>query len=274
MFRIIFFLITVISLKAVAETHQGAVSYIDYPVSGEKDTLLYLTDASVVKLSSRKDISFYEEAKRSGVILKIRTDNKRYVLEAEEKFQQSEEVPVEEFSEVFTPTVLRSPEEARTIFNGLRRYSRSYSQCYNRAHIWAYESRNKFQLDSMKVFMFYTRKYIREYNFQWWFHVAPFTYVADNGRAYESVLDKKFSRGPTDMKGWTDIFMKNKVTCPVISKYTDYENHQEEEYCYLYKASMYYVQPLDLENLERTGKTKNQWLNYEIRRAYWNGFGM
>lgn len=275
MFRIIFFLITVISYGAVADTHQAAISYIDYPVSGEKDTLLYLSDALVVKLPARKDITFYEEARRDGTILEFTTDDERYVLEAEEiSPQPDEEMPSEEPFENFTPSVLKSPEEARTIFNSLRRNSRSSSQCYNRAHVWAYESRNKYQLDSMKVFMFYTRKYIREYNFHWWFHVAPFTYIGNNGSAQESVLDRKFTKGPTDMKSWTDIFMKNKVTCPVISKYTDYENHQEKEYCYLYKASMYYVQPLDLEKLEETGRTKNQWLDYELRRAYWNGFGM
>lgn len=126
----------------------------------------------------------------------------------------------------------------------------------------------------MKMFIFYTRKYIREYDFQWWFHVAPYTYVKIQEANEQRILDRTFAREPLAVKSWTDIFMKNKVDCSVITKYSDYENHQESQYCYLYKASMYYLQPLDLENHEQTGATKTKWLDYEVSRAYWNGFGM
>lgn len=275
MFKSFGFLIALTALSAVAGTHRASISHIDYPVQGEKETLLYLSDATVIRLSDQKDISFYEDAKNEGRLLKFKTDSNRYLLDAEELPFTPSPGNVKEIPEdVFTPTILNSPVEAATIFKNLRRNATSSSQCYNRAHIWSYESKNKFQLNSMKVFMFYTRKYIREYNFQWWFHVAPFTYVMNDGVKRETVLDPRFTKVPTEMKAWTDEFMKNKVTCPVISKYSDYANHQEDEYCYLYKTSMFYVQPLDLENLENTGKTKNTWLDYEIKRAYRNGFRM
>lgn len=148
----------------------------------------------------------------------------------------------------------------------------SNSQCYNRAHVWVYEAKNNYSLNAMKVFMFYTRKYIRQYNFEWWFHVAPFTYIQEGESTVEKVLDPRFTRGPLVMKSWTDIFMRNKVTCPAITKYSQYANNQEAEYCYLYKASMYYVQPLDLENLENTGRTKTAFYNWEVNRAYRQGF--
>ena len=274
MFRSICFLMAITTLSAVAGTHRASISHIDYPVDGEKETLLYLSDATVVKLSDQKDIRFYEEAKSEGHILKLKTDSKRHVLDAEKLPSTPSPQTMKEMPEEFKPTLLNSQAEVSQIFKSLRRNATSYSQCYNRAHIWSYESKNKFQLNSMKVFMFYTRKYIREYNFQWWFHVAPYTYVMLDGVKQERVLDPRFTKAPTEMKSWTDVFMKNKVTCTEITKYSDYSNHQEDAYCYLYKSSMYYVQPLDLENLENTGKTKETWLNYEITRAYRNGFGM
>lgn len=272
MFKVFGFFLSIISFATIAETHIGTIEHIDYPQEGESETLLYLSDASVVKLSEQKNTWIYEQAYTEGKTLRIRTDENR-VIESAEEFSEPQHVDEKSYSKEYTPSVLASANEANTIFKRLRRDYTFYSQCYNRAHIWAYEAKNKFNLDSMKAFMFFTRRYIREFNFEWWFHVAPYTYIRTESGTEERVLDPRFTKAPLSMKAWTDQFMKNKVTCPVITKYSEYSRNQENQYCYLYKASMYYVQPLDLENLEKTGKTKTEFLNYEIKRAYRNGFG-
>lgn len=172
------------------------------------------------------------------------------------------------------PTVLSSLDEVREIFKNLRRGSTSWSQCFNRAHIWAYESKKAYDLNSMKVFLFFTTKYIRRYDYEWWFHVSPYALTEEEGGVEERVLDFRFSRSPLQVKTWTDLFMINKASCPVVGKYSEYRQNQDQEDCYLMKASMYYLQPLDLSSLEETGRERNSWNSYEVRRAYRNGFGI
>lgn len=271
MIKVILVLLAFVSLNSWARMQRGTIHKIDY---GKPDLLL-MNDGSVLKVSPKdKDmLKFYEEAIAEGDVLLFEVDKNR-VIQSTEAVDSIEEVNTNARKfEKYLPTVLTSSSEVRKIFNSFRRDWSSSGQCYNRAHVWSYEAKNQFKHDSMKVFTFYTRKYIRKYNFEWWFHVAPFTYLKEGDMITEKVLDPRFAREPLSVKPWTDIFMRNKAICPVISKYSDYENHQEKEWCYLYKASMYYVQPLDLDNLERTGTTKTKFLNWEVKRAYRNGFG-
>lgn len=270
------FLLLIVSFQIHAKNvHVGTIEHIDEAPSPHELTHLYISNGYVLKLSQAetKSIYDYENARENKLQLKFVVNDDRRVLGVE-NLGKRESLSISKSLLSFEPTLLSNPEEARRIFSSLRKGSTPWSQCYNRAHIWAYESKKTFDLNSMKVFMFYTRKYIREYNFKWWFHVSPFTYVNENGTKTEKVLDREFTKSPLPMKSWTDIFMQNKVNCPVIRKYSEYENRQDAEYCYLYKVPMYYLQPLDLDNLERTGTTKNQWLNYEVKRAYRNGFGV
>jgi hypothetical protein len=256
---------------AMARTHEGTISSIDYGSTADEEHHLYLSDGYVIKVpnQNRKDVKFFEDLKERKKVVRFKTDEERkiesYKVLGTAKFE-----PMQSLKDEYQPTIFNSIDDAKRIFKNMKTGASSSSQCYNRAHVWSYEGKQNTNLNMMKVFMFYTRKYIREYNFDWWFHVSPFTYVQENGEQVEKVLDRYFTKGPLNMKTWTDIFMKNDVLCPSITKYTDYENHQESEYCYLYKASMYYVQPLDLENLEETGATKTKFLNWEVDRAYRN----
>ncbi len=267
-----FFLVFSFSLHAAI--HTGTIEYIDEAKNQNELTHLYLSDGFVLKVNGEKDFQNYVEASEDKSILRFEVDQDRRVLSVSSLGKLNTNEGTTDYYFDFEPTVLNSLAEAKNIFRSLRNGATSWSQCYNRAHVWAYESKRTFNLDSMKVFMFYTRKYIREFNFDWWFHVSPFTYVMEDGVKTERVLDFGFTRSTLHMKNWTDIFMRNKVTCPEITKYSEYENNQEAEYCYLYKAPMYYLQPLDLDNKERTGATKSKWLDYEVKRAYRNGFGI
>lgn len=167
----------------------------------------------------------------------------------------------------YTPTDLRSYSEAQSIFSQMRR-AQSRSQCYNRAHIWTYEEFQRSGLRSMKLFMFFTRSYIYQYRYKWWFHVTPMTFV--NGTAM--TMDRTFMRRPVDIKTWTDNFIYSKRNCPIINKYSSYSQHQDTEHCYLHPASMFFWQPRDLETHERTGFQKNQFINSEINWAYQDAF--
>ena len=163
---------------------------------------------------------------------------------------------------VYEPSDLGSYERAEAVFYSLDRSMKKRSQCYQRAHLWSYYMWRSQGIKSQKVFMFYTDRYIRNYKFKWWFHVAPFV-VADK---VEYVVDRTFTNGPLEMNEWTDVFMENKAKCPNIAAYSEYEKNQYTQDCYLLKVPMYYYQPLNLEALEG-GEYVDSFRSWEIDHA-------
>ena len=173
----------------------------------------------------------------------------------------------------YFPTILPSTQRANELFNELE-HQMNNSECFNRAHMWNYSWRIKHQLYTSKAWIFFTRKYIRKYDFQWWFHVAPLVHVALDDVVTERIADKKYSKRTQTMKEWTDIFMRNNVECPLIDLYSEYANYPETGWCYVMKTSMYYYQPVDLETYERDGIPKNTWNYLEVKQAYKDALGV
>lgn len=171
-------------------------------------------------------------------------------------------------TEGFEPTVFNSSEETIRYFQSMRTDTRWRSECYNRAYVWNYELWKNHGLKTRKVFMFFTKKYIREFNYGWWFHVAPLAKVNTGNATLEVVLDREFSRSPQLLEVWKNDYIRNRAKCPEVQKYSDYSEHQYEAYCYFIKASMYYWQPLDLENLEKYGTQITDWNDWKLRVAY------
>lgn len=173
----------------------------------------------------------------------------------------------------YRPTVYASYQDAT---NSLTRFRKDFlrdSQCYDKAHVWSFEENYYRQSRLMKVFLFFSDSYIERYNHPWWFHVAPMGLVRMGNNVNERIMDAGFASFPLKLKLWTDIFMKNKVNCKVMERYSDYSQHPGEDDCYVYKASMYFWQPKDIEALERGQAAKTQFINWEIRHAYKHGFG-
>jgi Glutaminase len=168
----------------------------------------------------------------------------------------------------FSPSVLSGYGEAMAVFSELNPNANASSECFNRAHVWAYEEYTKRGLNSMKVFMFFTDKFIRDWGYDWWFHVSPFVYTGDG----ELVVDAYFTGQPLSMKDWTDSFIYSQAECPEISSYSQYSQHQQENDCYLYKGSMFFWQPMDVEQLEIDGSEKTEFIQSEVDAAYSQGF--
>lgn len=173
----------------------------------------------------------------------------------------------------YFPTILPNMQRANELFNELEHKTHN-SECFNRAHVWNYSWRIKHQLYTSKAWIFFTRKYIRKYDFQWWFHVAPLVHVASDSNVIERIADKKYAKKPQTMKEWTDVFMRNNVECPLIDLYSEYANYPETGWCYTMKTSMYYYQPIDLEIYERDGKQKTTWNQLEVKQAYKDALGV
>ncbi len=157
-------------------------------------------------------------------------------------------------------------------FKSMNRRTRYRAQCYNRAHVWAYEANRDLNIRSEKIFMFFSSRYIREYHYRWWFHVAPLTRV-DTGRGTESrVMDPGFFDRPVTQKTWSDHFIKPKTPCKVVQRYSEYASVPHTEYCYFMMAPMYMWQPKDLEAVDSGSPVKERFEEFDIETAYRQAF--
>lgn len=170
----------------------------------------------------------------------------------------------------FTPTDLESLDQAQMLFNQLYPRTKWFTQCFNRAHIWNRQMQKDHGVSSEKIFIFYTKKYRREVNDKWWFHVAP--QVSVNGARY--VLDKEFVSRPLTSKEWENHFNQSRnrsngkecVKIDRMSIYYDQQNTQNE-FCNILVSSMYYWEPNHLEALEKQDKERTDWVAWELRAA-------
>ncbi len=167
----------------------------------------------------------------------------------------------------YTPTILENMDVAKTYFTESRQMNGA-SQCFNKAHVWSYEWFKAHQLLSSKTWLFFTRKYIRKFRHNWWFHVAPSIMVNEESVIAEKVMDKTFATRPLKVKDWTDIFVNDKASCPRVEKYSDYANYPESGSCFTMISSMFYHQPFDLESQETWNTYKPDWYVSDLKQAY------
>lgn len=245
-----------------------------------KEALVFMENGRVLKAAfeNKELLRTLQEAHLAQSFLIIEHNEKRQIEDARiyPHMEVPESVLTEEIpwrKQNFTPTILSSYNEAKKIFRAQRGGSLGSSECYHRAHVWSWEAFKNSGINSMKIFMFFTQKFIRENDYEWWFHVSPMVYAKENGGVVEYIMDKRFLSGPSYLSTWTRIFVKG-ASCPEISKYSQYSQNQEKESCYLMKFIMHYYQPKDLEALERLNAVKNFWFDWEIKEAYQLGYGV
>lgn len=263
-------------LQAMGATYTTQIHSIDKGKKGQPH-LIFLTNGHTAFLdgSQKSLIDDIEESQQRGDTVEISLDQKLNVLSvqtvAPERVEPTEEETTPDEIMSYDPSIV-SLATAQSTFTGMRRDYQNESQCYNRAHIWTYEAFNRTGIKSNKLFLFFTSRYIRNYRYHWWFHVAPMVYVDGSAQSSWRVLDRRYTAGPLSTKTWTNIFMKNRATCPVVYRYSSYRNHQQSKDCYLIPTSMYFWQPRDIERQERTGYVKTQYYSSEIGHAYWEAF--
>lgn len=249
-----------------AERFTDTVHSVD---SGQQDEehLVYLDNGRVIFVDPEE---FSIEDFQPGTNLEIEVNEKNRLesvstLPDEVLFTQEPVTPHRLLEE---PTILSSYSEASSIFSGMNRSYYQETECTDRAHVWSYEEWRKYQLVSRKVFMFFTRTYIRRYNYGWWFHVSPYTLVEDEGVIKEYVMDRRFNSSPRSMKTWSDGFIYSKKECPV-STYNYYRaNNNGPEHCFHVKSHMYNRLPLHVENEENTGRVRTKFNNSEVNYSY------
>lgn len=139
------------------------------------------------------------------------------------------------------------------IFKDLYQHRRrsSTTQCFERAHVWSYQMFVNQNIYSEKVFIYFTRKFIREINGDWWFHVAPG--VLYNSELY--MLDPEFLNRPVPFTMW-----KNGAIDHAIKKLTPIKINYEREITALNKEK---------ENLNSSRRRDRKRINYINNRIQW-----
>ena len=268
----IFLLVSLISSGAFAKRFEVSIESIDHGKYGEPH-LIMMSDGRVGFLDSgdKNSLGDVELIKSTREIVEIELDDKHRVLSmrsVEHKKQlQPQTLESSEKIVSYGPTLITLT-KARTAFSLMRPDYQYDSQCYNRAHIWAYEEFQRTALKSMKVFMFFTRRYIRNYSYHWWFHVTPAVLTSYGPRT----LDRRYTTILHSLKSWSDRFVRSKRACPVVAKYKDYSLNQEMEDCYHISVSMYFWQPRDIEYRDNNGYVKTSFIPWEINHSYWEAF--
>lgn len=186
---------------------------------------------------------------------------------------QVELTPDKAFQENLPPTIFPSYKKAQEELNSFNTSWVSDSQCYNRSQIWSYESYLR-NIIFKKAFLFFSDDYIERYDFPWWFHNSPYALVQMRENVEERVMDKAFSPYPLKFKIWTDLFMKNKVDCAIITKYSEYSQRPGTFDCFIIKTTVYFWQPKDLEAFETSRIEKTKFIDWEVAHAYKQAFGV
>jgi hypothetical protein len=152
-----------------------------------------------------------------------------------------------------------------------------HSQCFNRAHYWAWQLDSKLKVKTVKVFIFFRKEFIQIDKFDWWFHVAPGVYL-DGEDSEIQILDKFLWDGPVPISYWQTHFLRmggsDRDKCKMITRYSDYVNNTFKEHCYIMFAAQQYWQPFELEKLEKDGIRKAPEMNMKEvlsakRQAFW-----
>lgn len=280
--RVFGLLLCLLSLPLLANTSLTTqIHDVDYGFNSHDEILVLLTSGHVAKVK-QENRSFLERfvsmksAKKSWY--KVTMNQDRYITNLELSKAPTEEVEKNKLfssmaidDEGYVPTTIADVATAKKYFREAR-YNPKDSQCFNRAMIWTYEWWKNHSLRSGKILIFFTRTYIRRYNFEWWFHIAPYVHVKDGDKVVERVMDRKYSSGPLEFGKWTNIFMRNDAPCPVITRYSEYADYPYSGECFIIRTHMYTYQPADLQMYEAWGYKKDAFRMDEVNAAYLEAF--
>lgn len=269
------------SYLCASQTYLTQIEDIDYGELPNEETLVFLSNGIVAKLNPQKWMQpkdFFSPTHFKSTWFKVKLSKERLILNIKKDFKQKSHAQTSahfhsnsELFETYIPTTIEDLSTAKNYFREAR-YNPKESQCFNRAMVWTYEWWKKHSLRSQKILIFFSRNYIRRYNFEWWFHIAPLVHVLDKDKVVEKVMDRKYTSGPKGVIEWANIFLRNDAPCPMIKKYSDYADHPYTGECMLLRTHMFTYQPADLQMYEAWGYQKNSFVKKEVRDAYLEAF--
>ena len=185
----------------------------------------------------------------------------------------------------YQPSLLASEASAQVVYQLLPTEAfQKNSWCYQRAHTWATLLDDHYAIKSMKIFLYFTDRYRREFAYPWYFHTAPVIPTEMNdGSIQELVFDPTFTSPPAwqtaanqalydnkpiTIERWTRYFVFPDVHCKPIDNYQEFLDGQDQYYCFLMKTPMYNYSPTDFVDdhsgdggLARSGAMGSTWFS-------------
>ncbi|MFT6632433.1 MAG: hypothetical protein ACJAS4_002396 [Bacteriovoracaceae bacterium] len=255
------------------------VLHIDAPeIMGETYDVLVAKNKTILKVDPANStlIKKLYEAEEFNSVVDLEIENDQLIsleiIEGGDKlldFYPSEELhPMTNY----TPSNVDSYEQAVKMFGYLKKRTKWFTQCFNRALVWSKQMYDRDNVKSMKILIYYTKKYRREIDGKWWFHIAPMIDI--NGQNF--VMDREFTNKPITDTQWEKIFTKKMEAkgvfgyrCKVIKNIKEYYNNynQQNEYCNIQVTSMYYWEPNDMSKLDKTGVQQTKFENWKLKSA-------
>lgn len=231
--------------------------------------IFYLLTIILLESSYSSEIEFYDDSfmyMSDGLV--ISHESKKKSLPNFKTYHTN----LTRFRNEFSPTVLTDRTQAHNYFQEMRVDYKKDAQCTSMAHVWAYEGYKSSSIKTEKIFIFFSKNYIKKYRFNWWFHVAPLVTISEDGKLNKIVLDRAYTTMPFEIKTWTDHFIKSKKRCKLIKRISEYFKNDSMNDCYLMITSMYVWQPRDIRLYEEKGKVKNYFFRSDLRRSYEEAF--
>ncbi len=179
----------------------------------------------------------------------------------------------------YTSTLIPDERTALTLYRQMPTSGfKPHSECFQRAHVWTYDFFKDYKIKSLKAFLFFTKRYQREFNYDWFYHVAPALFVQTDQGPSLKVFDptfisspdwvnpeqqKLYDNKPLSLQAWAQYFLIPQADCPVIENYTEFEENQETHYCYVMISPMYTYIPA---NLETEAPARTSWREDDLQQ--------
>lgn len=156
------------------------------------------------------------------------------------------------WGQMFSPSASELTEaEAQDLFKLLKVENEKMdenSECFERAHMWSRAADRVHNIETEKVFVFFTKKFQMKHQLTrwgqpliWWFHVAPAVRV--NGELF--VLDATFTNKAMPIQTWAKSLMFNPAECVELNDFQTYVDDRNITQGYRYperaKEQCYYT---------------------------------
>jgi hypothetical protein len=260
-----------------AKTLKGKIESVDQGFE-EKPHLIFVDTGVVLFLDTTKDNLFKSilESKKTNKMIQFEVDQNQNLLSTMTIRDVRPSVEMNytsHFDVPYYPTIVEDVTAAFNIMQKMRSdYRDDQGQCYNMAHVWAYEEFKRSDLHSMKLFMFFTTKYVREYRYTWWFHATPLVYVDEITKVAKMTLDRRYTVQPLYIKDWTDNFIKSKRECKLVKKLAQVNRDAKVEDCYLIETDMHILHTRDIRSRDLGQTLKEGFIKTEVEYARTEAF--
>jgi hypothetical protein len=158
-----------LSLGLHAAVLETRIVDVEVEAGDDKVMILAESDGRVLWADAQdsKLVEAFKKASETGRYLRVNFDDAKGTVEGVvllAKRLDVAEAPSRSNNkdESFQPTVFNSLQDAQNLFNTMDNQTKNDSECYNRAHGWAYDLYTQYRINSLKIFIFFTKRYIRE----------------------------------------------------------------------------------------------------------------